>query len=75
MSTFNAVALRLRKTKTGAGERVLPERLLAEPRQAVDPAAEIGRLDGDQDLHLGRDLEHHRASQKLRDSASTSAAS
>jgi REP element-mobilizing transposase RayT len=30
---------------------------------------------GDEDLHLGSDLEHHRASQKLRDSASTSATS
>ena len=59
----------------GACERIVLEGLLAEPRQAVDPAAKIDRLDGHQDLHLGRDLEHHRASQKLRDSASTSAAS
>src|SRR3954467_10390673 len=58
-----------------ADEWVVLERFLAEPRQAVDPAAKIGRLDGDQDLHLGRDLEHHRAFQKLRDSASSSAAS
>ena len=58
-----------------ADERVVLERFLAEPRQAVDPAAKIGRLDGDQDLHLGGDLEHHGAFQKLRDSASTSAAS
>src|SRR4051812_1477890 len=59
----------------GAGERVMLERLLAEPGQAVVAPPEIGRLDGDQDLHMGRDLEHHRASQKLRDKASTSAAS
>jgi hypothetical protein len=58
-----------------AHKRVVPEGLLAEPRQAVDPPAEVGRLDGHQDLHLGRDLEHHRAPQKLRDSASMSAAS
>jgi len=59
----------------GACERVVLEGFLAEPGEAIDAASKIGRLDGDQDLHLGRDLEHHRASQKLRDSASTSAAS
>ncbi len=37
-----------------------------KPGQAVDPAAKISLLDGDQDLHLGCDLDHHRASQKLR---------
>ncbi len=58
-----------------ADERVVLERFLAEPGQAVDPAAKVGRLDGDQDLHLGRDLEHYRASQRLRERASTSAAS
>jgi hypothetical protein len=59
----------------GASERVVLKGFLAEPGQAVDPPAKIGRLDGDQDLHLGGDLEHHSASQKLRDSASRSAAS
>ena len=59
----------------GANEGILSKGLLAEPCQTVDPAAEVGRLDGDQDLHVGRDLEHHRAPQKLRDSASMSAAS
>src|SRR5512146_791336 len=54
----------------GAGEGVVPERLLAESGQAVDATPEIGRLDGDEDLHLGSDLEHHSAPQKLRDSAS-----
>jgi hypothetical protein len=56
-------------------ERVVSEGLLAEPCQPVNAPAKVGRLDGHQDLHLGRDLEHHRASQKLRDSASMSAAS
>ena len=67
--------LAIAEDEDGAGERVVLEGFLAEPGQAVDPAAKIGRLDGDQDLHLGRDLEHHRAFQKLRDRASTSAAS
>jgi hypothetical protein len=58
-----------------ADERVVSEGLLAEPRQAVDPPARIGRLDRHEDLHLGRDLEHHGAFQKLRERASTSAAS
>ena len=58
----------------GSGERIVLKGLLTESRQAVDPATEIDRLDRDEDLHLGRDLEHHRAFQKLRDSASTSAA-
>ena len=58
-----------------ADERVVSEGFLAEPRQAVDPPAKIDRLDGDQDLHLRRDLEHHKAFQKLRARASTSAAS
>ena len=58
-----------------ADERVVLEGFLAEPRQAVDPPAKIGRLDGHQDLHLRRDLEHHGAFQKLRERASTSAAS
>ncbi len=58
-----------------AGKRVVLERFLAEPRQAVDPAAKVDLLDRDEDLHLRRDLEHHEALQKLRDSASSSAAS
>jgi hypothetical protein len=59
----------------GAGERVMPEGFLAESGEAIDPASKVGRIDGDQDLHLGCDLEHHSASQKLRDSASMSAGS
>jgi len=67
--------LAIAEDEDGAGERVVLEGLLAEPRQAVDPASEVGRLDRDQDLHLRRDLEHHRAFQRLRERASTSAAS
>src|SRR5512135_348116 len=67
--------LAIAENKDGAGERVVLEGLLTEPRQAVDAASEIGRLDGDKDLHLGGDLEHHRAFQKLRDSASIPEAS
>src|SRR5689334_16762983 len=59
----------------GAGERVVLEGLLAEPGQAVDAATEIGRLDGHQDFHVGRDLKHQGALQKPRASASMSAAS
>jgi hypothetical protein len=59
----------------GAGERIVLEGFLAEPCQTINPAAEVGRLDGDEDLHLGGDLEHHRAPQKPRASASMSAAS
>lgn len=67
--------LAIAEDEDGADERVVLERFLAEPSQAVDPAAEIGRLDGDEDLHLGSDLEHHRAFQKPRARASISAAS
>src|SRR5262249_45903299 len=63
------------KDEDGTGERVVLEGFLAEPGQAVDPATKIDRLDGDQDLHLRGDLEHHRAVQKPRASASMSAAS
>ena len=59
----------------GSGERVVLKGLLTESGQAVDPATKIDRLDRDEDLHLGRDLEHHRASQRPRASASISAAS
>jgi hypothetical protein len=63
------------KDEDGSGERVVLEGFLAEPGQAVDPATEIDRLDRDEDLHLGRDLQHHRAPQKPCASASMSAAS
>ena len=59
----------------GPDEGIVLESFPAELRQAVDAAAEIGRLDGHQDLHLRRDLQHHSASQKRRARASTSAAS
>jgi hypothetical protein len=67
--------LAVAEDEDGADERVVFEGFLAEPRQAVDPAAKVGRLDGHQDLHLGRDLEHHRAFQEPRERASRSAAS
>ena len=67
--------LAIAEDEDGASERVVLERFLAEPGQAVDSPAEIDGLDGDEDLHLRRDLEHHRASQKLREMASTSSAS
>ena len=41
-----------------AAKRVVPEHLLADPGQAVDPPAKIGRLDGHHDPHLRRDLDH-----------------
>src|SRR5262245_17099877 len=63
------------KDEDGAGERVFVKGLLAESRQAVDAATEVGRLDGHQDLHLRRDLQHYSVSQKRRARASTSAAS
>jgi hypothetical protein len=58
-----------------AGERILLECSLAESSQAIDPSAEICWLDGDQDLHLWRDLQHHSVFQKPRERTSTSAAS
>src|SRR5262249_55902983 len=61
------------KDEDGAGERVFVKGLLAESRQAVDAAAEVGRLDGHQDLHLWRDLQHYSAPQKRRARGSTSA--
>ena len=75
MSSFSGRRPAIAEDEDGAGERVVLEGLLAEPRQAVDPATKIDRLDGDEDLHLGRDLEHHRALQKPRARASMSAAS
>ena len=67
--------LAIAEDEDDAGKGVVLEGLLAEPGQAVDPPAKIGRLGGHQDLHLRRDLEHHPAFQKLRERASTSAAS
>jgi hypothetical protein len=67
--------LAIAEDEDNASKGVVLEGLLAEPGQAIDAATEVGRLDGHEDLHLGSDLEHHSAFQKLRDSASTSAAS
>src|SRR5215831_17171508 len=68
-------AVTTHEDEDGAGERIFVKGLLAEPRQAVDAAAEVGWLDGHQDLHLRRDLQHYAGSQKRRARASTSAAS
>ena len=57
------------------GERIVLEGFLAEPGQAVDASAKIGRGDGQEDLHLRCDLEHYGALQKLRERAAMSAAS
>src|SRR5262245_26146592 len=67
--------LAIAEDEDDSGERVVLEGLLAEPGQAVDPATKIDRLDRDEDLHLGCDLEHHWALQKPRARASMSAAS
>jgi hypothetical protein len=72
---FQRRRLAIAEDKDRPDERVLLQRFLAEPRQSVDSPAKIGRFDGHQDLHLRRDLEHYRTFQKLRNSASTSAAS
>src|ERR1051326_6426515 len=44
------------KDEDGAGERIVVKDLLAESRQAVDAATEVGGLDSHEDLHLRRDL-------------------
>ena len=58
-----------------AAKRVLLQDFSANTSQAIDPAAEVGRLDGHQDPHLGRDLQHHSLPQKLRLNAARSGAS
>ena len=68
-------AVTTHKDEDSAGEGVFVKGLLAESRQAVDAATEVGRLDGHPDLHLRRDLQHYWAPQKWRARASTSAAS
>src|SRR3954447_7976568 len=67
--------LAIAEDEDGTRERVVLEGFLAEPGQAVDPTTKIDRLDRDEDLHLGRDLEHHRTPRNPRASASMSAAS
>jgi hypothetical protein len=52
-----------------------PRRFPAEPRQGIDPRVKIGRLNGDQDLHVGRDLEHHGTPQRPRERSTPSAVS
>src|SRR5262249_18632180 len=72
---FQRCRLAIAEDKDRSAEWVVLQRFLAEARQSVDSPAKISRLEGHQDLHRRRDLEHHRAFQKLRDSASISAAS
>ena len=67
--------LAIAEDEDGAGERIVLEGLLAESGEAIDPTSKVDRLDDDKDLHLWCDLEHPWAFQKLRDSASISAAS
>ena len=55
-----------------AAERVVLQHLFADPGQAIDPFAKIGRLDGYHDPHLRRDLDHGAEFQKLRLSAARS---
>ena len=55
-----------------AAERIVFQHVFAQPGQAVDPAAKIGRLDGRHDPHLRRDLDHGSGFQKLRLSAARS---
>ena len=57
------------KDEDSTGKGIVLEGVLTEPSETIDAATEIDGLDSDEDLHLGSDLEHHRASQKLRDSA------
>ena len=61
--------------KHAPAERVLLQDFLANTSQAIDPTAEVSRLDGHQDPHLGRDLQHHSIPHKLRLSAARSGAS
>ena len=72
---FQCCRLAIAEDEDRSDKRVVLQSFLAEPRQSVDAPAKIGWFDRHQDLHLRRDLEHYRAFQKLRDSASTSAAS
>ena len=54
------------------GKRVLFQRLFAEPGQAVDPLAKIGRLHGRHKAHLRSDLDHVSLRQKSRLNAARS---
>ena len=46
------------KDEDPAVERIVLQHVFAQPGQAIDPAAKIGRLDGRHDPHLRRDLDH-----------------
>ena len=63
------------KAKDHAGEGILPQRFFAQPHESIAPFAKIGRLDGNQNLHLRRNRKHHWAFRTLRPTATRSAAS
>ena len=44
--------------KHTAGKRIRLQLLLAQPCQRIDPLPEVDRLDGNQDAHLGGNLNH-----------------
>jgi hypothetical protein len=58
--------------KYRTAKRILTKRLLAQLNQAIYPFSKISWLDGYQDFHLRRNLQHQSASQKLRPNASKS---
>jgi hypothetical protein len=62
------------KDEDPAAERVTLQYRLAELRQAVNALAEISRLDGHQDAHLRRDLNHAPPARKLLVNATRSGA-
>ena len=49
---------------------VLPENLTADPAEAIDPFAEINRLNTKKNPHLGNDLDHRPCLRKAPMSAS-----
>src|SRR6266576_3368828 len=53
------------KNEQTAGESIGLERLLADAHQTVDSISKIDRLHRHQDAHLGNDLNHDAALQKL----------
>lgn len=61
--------------KHPAAQRIVLQRFPTESRQAVNPAAEIGRLAGHDDSHLRGNLDHGWQLHRLRPSVATSGAS
>jgi hypothetical protein len=52
-------ALAIAEDEQGTGEGVGLKALAARGHQRIDAAAEVDRLDGHQDAHVRRDLDHH----------------